>query len=172
MSGENVSSQFTPALHVRVWDMSTSPIEILPCPTCEPLEFELAAGKPYVAIVGIKHLQPLAFTGIASGYTEGSIGSVSTTRLPTANLTPTGDGYDRYCSAFHETGITSAECTQRTTMRGVRYASFLSITASAVNSEAASAAGSTLAFKRSGTQVLGAPNLNSYIWSTSESPIP
>ncbi|MBE7449237.1 MAG: Ig-like domain-containing protein [Kofleriaceae bacterium] len=174
MSGENVAStQFSPMLTVRLFDMTQSPpLEVPTCPSCEPMEFELLPDKPYTAIIGIKHLQQLAFSGISSGYFEGNTLAVPTTRLPTADLTPSGDGYDRYCSAYTETGPVSATCTQRTTVRGVRYAAFLRFAASNVNTAAASAAGATLSFTRTGNQVLGAPNLPTYEWSTSEMPTP
>lgn len=173
MSSENVASTpFSPTLTVRLFDVSQSPpLEVPTCPSCEPLEFELLPNKPYTAIVGIKHLQPLAFSGIASGYFEGNTLAVPTTRLPTADLTPSGDGYDRYCSRYTVTGLTSATCTERTTVRGVRYAATLGISATAVNSAAASAAGSTLTFKRSGTQVMFVDSI-AYSWSTIESPTP
>ena len=175
---------FTPTSTVRLFDLTgATPIEVVPCPTCEPLEFELVPGTPYTAVVGVKHLQPLGVTGITSGYFEGNTGSspptgmppgpiVPTTRLPIAPLTPNGDGLDRYCSAITVLTFTTARCTQSTTVGGVRWAAALGLTAASVTTAASSAAGSTLVFKRSGTDVLFAPPVFSYSWATTEAPTP
>ncbi|MBK7823531.1 MAG: hypothetical protein IPJ61_21325 [Tessaracoccus sp.] len=181
LPGETVvtSTPFTATPTVRLFDMTTpsNPIVVPTCPTCEPLEFELVPGKPYTAVVAIKHLQPIGFTGITSGYLEGNTGVapgpiVPTTRLPIAPLTTTGDGVNRYCSAFTVLTPFTARCTQATTVGGVRWAAALGFGAAQITTVAASAAGSTLTFKRTGTNVLATVQVLTYSWSTTESPTP
>ncbi len=179
LPGESVTTAaaFAPTPTVRLFDMTvvSNPVEVTVCPTCEPLEFELTPGIAYTAVVAIKHLQPLGFTGITSGYLEGNTGVspgpiVSTTRLPIAPLSMTGDGINKYCSAYTILSGTSARCNQTTTVGGVRWAAALGLSGSAT-STAASAAGSQLTYKRTGPSVMNVNTVNAS-WMTIESPIP
>ncbi|MBE7452729.1 MAG: hypothetical protein HS111_28780 [Kofleriaceae bacterium] len=175
LAGQTVATPqaMTATPTVRLFDLgSTPPSEVQICPGCEPLEFRLEAGKSYLAVVGLRHLQPLGFMAVTSGYFEGLTAGVNTTRLPNATLSPSGPGGDSYCSSWVPLSATTARCTQITNVAGVRYAAALGFAAQSVATGAAAAAGPALTFKRSGTQVLDAPAVNNFSWSTTENPVP